>query len=387
MTGLSHHAPSANSMLTDWGLNFEERLARAINRVADREFMVYFQEAWTCFVSRAYNSALVIIQTASSCYIKKFVERVAPDVFEYYHWRHIEKVEKDTDSFSTRENERQKIPPAFSSLSRLNDSELIKICREAGILPFPSESMDEALDWYSRLRERRNALAHGEWTDRSSPEEVTVAAENGMKYLFSFRLDSQRLALDAKIIIELVAYGHEVVEQSRAESLVVAVPESERLTVIERLLDVYRSEEDLTRPRVYSINRIRSFIVAAIRMLSEQDRANCFKRLINLMGECSGVRLTLKNATWDKSKRERFTGITEPCRNSFRRMVELRIWNQDDLPGVYRAGFYEAILHFFDLDWGEHGENIGLPSNVLFQLKRRSPPEFRTRLEELMQRT
>jgi hypothetical protein len=40
-------------------VNHEHRIGSAINRIDDEEFFPFLNEAWRCFRSEAYNSALV----------------------------------------------------------------------------------------------------------------------------------------------------------------------------------------------------------------------------------------------------------------------------------------------------------------------------------------
>jgi hypothetical protein len=200
----------------------EHRIGKAINRIANDEFYPYLNEAWRCFRSDAYNSALVFLWCAMIRYLQKFVSMDGrKEVFEF-------------------EYERKKKKRLPEDITDVNDGEFLDFCCEMGFI-----SVQDSIalcSWLKSLRKRRNDLAHCDWLNETKAAEVVEAIERVVDHIFQVPVEKQQWG-KANSVLFFVKGREKPIPKKLVSELVQSVPEQQRINLCHQLLRSYQSGE------------------------------------------------------------------------------------------------------------------------------------------------
>lgn len=169
----------------------------------------YLEEAYRCFVAKAYNGAVVMAWNAVACYLRQVVEAISIGLFEHNY-----RVLQDQN------------PP--SELWRVNDNLFIETCKRIGVL-------GEVLGELERPRNRRNACAH--------PSGIFVLVDEALELMESLsnvvsrQIDDERLTGRA-ILREFI----EVAEEQEGRAIARWVQEDLCGQLAHDLLKIYLEE-------------------------------------------------------------------------------------------------------------------------------------------------
>lgn len=309
-------------------LHTEARLAEAINRVADVEFIPFFDEVWRCFNSHSYNAALVWTWCSVSCYMRSVVCKLGEDIFAFQYRKGKEK-EKE-----------------YESLSEIKDGEFVETCKEMGILELREDS--NVYDWVTSLRDRRNGLAHGKWKDHdgnslaATPDEVVGYVCRAVEIFFKVPIDSRELAINTAKLKDFATTYKKLVSLNRAKILVEAI--GDRHSMLEcchDLLTIYRTGD---AGDVKNFENVRRLWRAMFQSLDKPE--SVIQRVLRYSAEALGMTANYSehDGMW---MFERLSDVEPDEPTAFDLLLLLRDF---ELPAGHRGGIQElakSITRFF----------------------------------------
>lgn len=261
------------------GVDHEHRIGRAINRIADEELLPFLNEAWRCFRSRAYNSALVWVWCALSRYLRAVVSMKEREVLFRFEYERLT----------------GKRP---GPMTQINDKELLGICRHIGVIGL--DESDALGNWLEWLRDRRNALAHGDWGGtephgEATASEVVVAIERAVEEILMVSVAGQTFVTDADALRNFAKGMERSIPTQLVDELVRSVPERAKLiNLCHQLLGSYRSGQD-----VVNLKNVRSVWTAAFQQLDSSLRASIILRGIEQVADVLDYdAIRSKSGTW-----------------------------------------------------------------------------------------
>lgn len=334
-------------------LESEARLVSAINQIADPDFTPFFREAWQCYVSRAYNAAVVCIWCAISRYIRTVVRNIGEEVFELWFGKEYE------------------------SIRLLGDETLIETCRSRNILGLSEPAL---FGWLNDFRNRRNDIMHGgTWEHVATPAMVADLAEEAVRKLFGRSVEAHALAVDTTTIFEMVKSRRKPVNQERTEKLVGAVTNQDDLqNFCHRLLSLYVSADAANPGNVLLVWR------AVYRRLSEAQRATVIGHAIRSTARSVGLSATFCEERW---LIEPLPGNVGGSEEQFRAMLDVDLWMDRDLPEIHREGYWELFFWFLQDELRKKETREGgsdIPPRYFRKIRESAPEKYRDRVRELV---
>ncbi len=336
-------------------LENEARLIAAINQVADPELAPYLREAWQCYTNQAYNSAIIWIWCAASCYIRSVVRRVGEDIFQF------------------------RLGVTYESLERVNDEQLIETCRAMGILGLSDSTR---FGWIDDFRMRRNDLAHGQWQEVATPNTVVDLAEGAVQNFLARSIRDHVLAVDTTTIYDMIRSRSSPVDPQRAEALSGAVTDQDNLlNFCHRLIGLYVSGE------AANLENVRLVWRATYQRLDITQRETVIRRAIQDTARPLGLHARFDADRWlvDLMPEEEARKVRSEER--FRAMLDIGLWMDVDLPEIHREGYYEIFLRFLQDEverkqTPEGGSDI--PPRYFRRIREHAPERYMTRVNELV---
>jgi len=334
-------------------LETEARLIAAIHRVADAEFVPYLLEVWRCYTTHAYNSALVWLWCAASCYIREVVRHLGEDIF----WL--------------------RFGETYESLERIHDDQLLEACRKMGILGLSDPAR---FGWISDFRTRRNDLAHGHWNEATTPQVVADLAESAVENLLAVSVRDHALAVDTTTIYDLTRDYPRPIDEQRAAELIAAVVDPANLQeVCHRIVALYVAEDAANAESVRRVWR------ATYERLEYHQRLTVAQRLIRDMARSLGLGIERDEDGWA------VTGMSEEdaekvrSERKFRALLDLDLWRDTDLEGIYHEGYYEVFLRLFqeEVKRRKTGGGMEIPGRYFKEIRDRAPEKFKAQVNEL----
>lgn len=332
----------------------EARLVSAINQIADPDFVPFFREAWRCYVSQAYNAALVSTWCAISRYIRTVVRNIGEEVFEQWFGKDYE------------------------SLDLLGDEMLIETCKLRNILGLSDNIA--LFGWLNDFRKRRNNVVHGVvWEPAVLPSIVVDLAEEAIRNLFSRSVHEHALAVDTTTIYEMIKSRPKPFNQERMEKLVDAVTNQDGIeNLCHRLVSLYVDGGAANLENVLLAWR------AVYRRLTEVQRDGVIKHHIRDMARSLGLKASVREGSW---LIETLLGHVESSEVQFLALLDIDLWMDPNLPQNDREGYWEIFCRFLkdELSRGEHGESgSNIPQKYFKKIRECAPEHYKEQVKELV---
>ncbi len=142
-----------------------QRFKAVVNNTSEPSMRRYLEEAYRCFMAKAFTSMVVMLWNAVAYYLRQVVKSINFGFFEY-HYKTLHREEPPEDPI------------------QINDNRFIQACERAGILSNVIQTLD-------RLRIYRNKCAH--------PTGIFVSMDEALELIksvvnvISLRIEDQRL--------------------------------------------------------------------------------------------------------------------------------------------------------------------------------------------------
>ncbi|MGH9803449.1 MAG: hypothetical protein ACRD82_24050 [Blastocatellia bacterium] len=357
-------------------LTLELRLAQSINRVKDPEFFPFLEEAWRCFNAQALNAACVWVYTAAICYVKALVKLVGEDIFEFRY------LNPGQDAAGKKRDTQKE----YKGLNVIKDFEVIKVCEEMGMLNLRDATI---LNWVSKLRDKRNDLAHGHWNKPATVDEVINFTEKAVTHFLAIPLDVRQTVVDIFTLRDFAKYANIPLTYERAQKLMPGVNKD-----IEKLCSDLLGDYLLKEADQVGIDNVKALWRASYGRLPDENQARIQKQVIGKMASFLSLKLTIRKIEdidrWFVESR--VTESNEPVndwqeqREKFLRFIDLDLWVDRELPAEPKDAFYQIFQHFLQTEvqrQEDTGEYTDLPTRLLIKILVNSPNEYRSSIEQL----
>lgn len=303
-------------------LCLEERVVKAINRAADREFVSYLEEAWRCFNTGSHGAAIVWTWCGVMKYLHRVVTNVGTDVFKF---RYDKTLEPDSD------------------IGQILDGDFIVTLEKTKLLGLDSNVGLKS--WLHNFKKRRDDLAHGNWENPASREEAARYIQEAVERLLGTSFRSHRLRLECVDIRDLaMKYKYDFVS-ARIVELMDSVMDKERLpNVAHQLLDDCRNDAAKNE------RTLRNLWHAIFATIESHEQPEIISHAIRLIAESRGIPTNPKSSPT--------VIVQEPDANDIRpqsfnedacwRLFRLDIWQIGNLTDHQRRDFYYVILDMLE---------------------------------------
>lgn len=304
----------------------EERLAKAINKIADPMFVPYLEEAWRCFNVGSYNGTIVWAWCAVMGYLYAIVDNTCKDIFSFHCGKKLD---------------------SLTDINSVLDDGFIQVCRKIKILDIDKNV--QLSSWLNQFRRRRGELAHGKWQIPALAEEAVKYIEDTVEFFLQTSFKQHRLNLTTNDIRDLAMKYRDEFDITRIAELISFVTDPENIAenICHVLLDDCRKEN----PR--NMRTLRDIWHTSYAQINKENQSKIIEHAIRVMADAQGLRTRCQDGVWivkailDEDNAD-LTALPVQY-DGFWRLFRFYIWRRNDLSESEQNAFY-AIIYAMLID-------------------------------------
>jgi hypothetical protein len=238
-----------------------------------------------------------------------------------------------------------------------------------GLLQLQNQSI---FDWLDKFRNRRNALAHGEWRIAATAQEVIECLTKAVDYYLQYPVSNFALQLDPETLLAFVEGFSDDIQPDNVKKFVDSISSQDQLPALcHDLLNRYKPGES------NNLTNVQLVWQQVYLQLETQHRQHVIVHFIRTLAKNAGWQSNLESDGWRFEDRDDERGSIE----TFKAMllqIDVSIGNTE-IDAREKRGFGELFMCILQ---GKYGEDVN-SSRYLKKMKHYASGEYWAKFDEL----